>query len=102
MARKKKNYWYVLVMTNEGPKFVTEVDYHTKTAHWNELEKPLELGEVWAKDLTFGLMVNFYTAFAVCLPVEWDNQPYRYKDGHFTWTFDKEEDEESEKNDEEN
>ena len=96
MARKEKNYWYVLVLTNDGPVFVTSVDYHTKTAHWERLEKPLELGEYKAKDLTFGLTVNFYTAFAVCLPIERDSQPYRYKVGHFEWKFDNKEEESNE------
>ena len=88
---KKKNYWYVLVLTDDGPKFVTEVEYGTKTAHWDKLAKPLEMNEVCAKDLAFGLMCNMYVAFPVCLPIEWTNQPYRYEHGHFEWVENKEE-----------
>lgn len=87
MANKKKNYWYVLVLTNEGAKFVTKVEHHPKVAHWDEKEKPLELSESMAKDLAFGLMANFYLAYPVCAPIELDQQPYRYKEGHFKWVW---------------
>ena len=86
-GRKKQNYWYVLVLTNEGPKFVTKVEWQTKTAHWEKLEAPIELGETRAKDLTFGLMVNCYAAFAICSPIELDSQPYLYNLGQFEWKF---------------
>ena len=83
-TRKKKNYWYVIVMTDEGPKFVTSLgDHHT--AYWDEKEKPYEMSETWAKDVATGLMVNFFTAFPVCAPVEIDHQPYRYEKYHIEW-----------------
>lgn len=82
---KKQYYWYVLVITNDGAKFVTKTNYGNKTAEWNMLEKPLEMTQNAAKDLSFGLMVNFFQAYAVCSPIELSYQPYRYESGHFEW-----------------
>lgn len=90
MANKKKNFWYVLVMTETGPAFVTKVDRADKSAWWNKEENPLELGEFFAKDLAFGLQCNMHSAFAVCHPVEINYQPYMYKVGHLEWVSDKE------------
>lgn len=92
----KKNYWYVLVMTNYGAKFVTKINYSNRTAEWDGVEKPLEMDMNRAKDLAFGLMCNFNQAYPVCAPIELDNQPYVYADGHFKWVWNK--DEEKEKN----
>ena len=76
---KKKNHYYVLVFTNEGPVYVTDVDYSTKTASWDKLEKPLEMTKTAAEDLCFGLCCNFHNAVVVLQPVvEITNQPYRY------------------------
>lgn len=83
----KKNYWYVLVLTDGGPTFVTKVEYAGKTAFWDKSEKPLELGMEQAKDLAFGLRCNFYSAYPVCCPVEQTSQPYRYDAGHFEWVW---------------
>lgn len=88
---KKKNHWYVLVMTDEGPKFVTKINYSNKTAEWDVNEKPLEMSDSVAKDLAFGLMCNFLTAFPVCLPIEWDSHPYNYAEYHIEWVNNTEE-----------
>lgn len=85
MANTKKNYWYVLVMTDGGPVFVTSVNYSNKTARWNKDEKPLEMGMYQAKDLTLGLNLNFHQSFAICQPFELDNQPYRYDHWRIKW-----------------
>lgn len=82
---KKQNYYYVLVMTNNGPVFVTSVDNSDKTAYWDKNEKPLEMGRYWAEDLTMGLGCNGYAAFTVYTKWELDNQPYRYNMGQFVW-----------------
>ena len=80
----KKNYWYVIVMTDDGPKFVTGLgDHHT--AYWDENEKPYELSETWAKDIAKGLLLNWFTAFPVCSPIELDKQPYNYKKYRIKW-----------------
>lgn len=77
---KKKNYYYVLVFTNNGPKFVTKCDWERREAHWDVNEKPLELGKSVAEDLTFGLRCNMYTAFTVYLPYEISSHGYNYED----------------------
>lgn len=87
MGRKKTNYWYILVLTNEGPKFLTSIDYKYKDAEWDMLKAPLELDEGQAKELAFGLMVNFHQAYPVCSPVELKNQPYFYDKGKFKWEW---------------
>ena len=93
---KKKNYWYVLVLTSEGAKFVTKINYSDKTAEWDGVAKPLEMDMSRAKDLAFGLMCNFHQAYPVCSPIELDAQPYYYSKGHFEWKW-TEDDKESEK-----
>jgi len=80
---KKKNYWYVLVMTEEGPKFVTGTEYHT--AFWDKEKAPEELGKYWAEDICRGLLLNGYLAYTVCMPIELDTQPYNYGKGKFEW-----------------
>ena len=94
MATKKKNHYYVLVMTNEGPKFVTKVNYGDKTAEWNYKEKPLELDKLWAEDLVLGLNLNMHLAFLVCQKWEIESQPYRYEIGKLKWEEREEEDKE--------
>ena len=91
---KKKNFWYVLVLANGGPTFVTAVNHSNKTAHWNKSEAPLEMEMFWAKDLALGLMLNFHMAYVVCSPIEIKEQPYRYEKGHFEWQWDEESPEE--------
>ena len=85
MANKKQNYYYVLVMTNGGPVFVTSVDRVNKIAKWNADEKPLEMGKYWAEDLTMGLNLNWNLAYTICSKFELDTQPYMYGVGGFEW-----------------
>ena len=82
---EKKNYWYVLVFTNNGPKYVTSVNYADKTAGWDELEKPYEFNKSTAQDLALGLTLNMHFANSVCVPYKIENQPYRYDFGGFEW-----------------
>ena len=74
----KKNFWYVLVMSDNGPVFVTSVNYGCKEAHWNKEEKPLEMTKQQAQELSIGLTLNFHNAFSVCNPFELNCQPYLY------------------------
>ena len=76
----KKNYYYVLVMTNHGPVFVTGIP-ERRTAQWDKLEKPMEFSRDYARDVTIGLCVNGHMAYTVCQPYELNNQPYRYELG---------------------
>lgn len=92
--RKEENFWYVLVMTDDGPKFVTSVSYQDKTAHWDGTKKPLKFESgARASDLALGLNLNLYLAYVVCQPFEIDSQPYLYKNGHFNWSYNNEEEE---------
>lgn len=84
MANKKTHY-YVLVFTAEGAKYVTKINNADRTAEWNKDEKPLEMTKERANELMIGLTWNCHSAQVVASPVELDNQPYRYNDGHFEW-----------------
>lgn len=92
---QKKNYWYVLVMTEGGPVFVTSVDYSPKVAHWDKTEKPMEMGKYRAEDLALGLNLNGHLAFPVCTGVETDFQPYNYKNYHIEWVENEKEEEDN-------
>ena len=86
MATKKtKKHYYVLVMTEAGPKFVTKINYGDKTAEWDYKEKPLELDKFWAEDLVLGLNLNYNQAYLICQNWEIENQPYRYDDYKIQW-----------------
>ena len=92
MANKKKNYWYVLVLSAKGgPTFVTAVHHANKTAEWNKKEPPLEMEMFWAKDLALGLLLNFTTALPVCSPIQLTDHMFNYNKGHFEWQWDEEE-----------
>ena len=41
---KKNYYFYVLVITDDGPVFVTEISNSDRTAMWDMTKPPLELG----------------------------------------------------------
>ena len=43
---KAQNHFYILVFTEDGPIYVTSLDYANRNAHWEKLEKPLEISEV--------------------------------------------------------
>lgn len=88
----KKNYWYVVVMTDNGPVFVTGVNNMERTAYWNKDQKPLELGKEYAQSLATGLMLNFHFALPVCNTFELTEQCYNYKYGHFEWLKNEEQD----------
>ena len=81
---KKKNYWYVIVMTNNGAVFVTGTGNH-HTATWNRKEKPREFGKEYAEEIAFGLTLNGHLAYAVETRYEVTTQPYRYNEGNFYW-----------------
>lgn len=82
---KKQNYYYVQVMTEHGPVFVTGIDNKTKTARWDATGKPLEMGKYMAEDLTLGLNCNFTFALTVLSKFELETQPYMYDRGEFRW-----------------
>ena len=79
----KKNYYYVMVCTNEGPKFVTGTEGNW--ANWDIDKPPKELGRKYAKEIARGLCWNLYTAYVVVS--EWDLtvHPYNYNDYEFSF-----------------
>ena len=86
MAKKQKEYWYVLVMTMEGAKFVTSVNLNDNTAKYDGNEKPKRMiDKEDASYLAIGLTVNGMWSFPVCTGYEIDKQPFRYDLGHFVW-----------------
>ena len=58
-------FYYVVVATEDGAKFVTKTDYATKTAYWDSKEKPLAFTKTQADDLALCLSINFYPAFTL-------------------------------------
>ena len=94
MANSKKYHYYVMVMTNEGPKYVTGIgDHHT--AYWNEEKKPMEFSSAsYAEDVYVGLCMNFFTAVLVKSRFEIDHHPYNYAD--YDLKFEKKDKEEAE------
>ena len=84
MATKKKTWYYVIVFTEEGPKYVTgEGDHHT--AYWDKLEAPKEMSKEYARGMVIGLLWNGYNAQLVASPIELDRQPFLYDRGNFEW-----------------
>lgn len=89
----QKNWYYILVLTNTGPVFVTGIPgYHQ--AKWDRLEKPMSFPKTRAEDITLGLNANCYTSYVVCSKWELDYQPYLYSHGEFKWVEKEREDEE--------
>ena len=60
-----KYFYYVIVATENGGKFVTKTDYATKTAYWDSNEKPLAFSKTQADDLALCLTLNFHLAFTL-------------------------------------
>ena len=60
-----KYFYYVVVATEDGAKFVTKTDYATKTAYWDSKEKPLAFSKTQADDLALCLTLNFHLAFVL-------------------------------------
>ena len=60
-----KYFYYVIVATEDGGKFVTKVDNATKTAYWDSNEKPMSFNKSYADDLALCLTLNFHLAFTL-------------------------------------
>ena len=79
MATSKKNHYYVLVFTDNGPVYVTSVNNATSWARWDKNEVPKAFPKYYAEDLVFGLRCNCFQAVLVTSTVKLDSQPYNYK-----------------------
>lgn len=82
---KAKNYWYVLVFAEDGPKFVTKIDNASKTAYWNTEETPLPMTRDEATWMSRAFAVNGILAVAVSSFYELSSHMYQYDKGHFEW-----------------
>ena len=78
MANNKKYHYYVLVMTEEGPKYVTSILPH-HMAEWKTEDKPLEMSASYAEDVYIGLCLNLFTAVLVKSRFEIERHPYNYR-----------------------
>ena len=58
MATKKTNHYYVLVFADNGPAYVTSVNYAEKSARWEKDKVPKEFSKSEAESLVFGLRCN--------------------------------------------
>lgn len=85
-----KKYWYVLVMTDHGAVFVTDIDKNTNMAEWDKMKSPCRFSKQMAEELSIGLRCNGNTAYAVESTLEDERQPYLYKFGQFEWKEKKE------------
>ena len=74
----KKNHYYVLVFAENGPAYVTSVNYADRTARWEKDKAPVELSKANAESLVIGLLCNFDNAVVVASPIELERQPYNY------------------------
>ena len=88
---KRKNYYYVLVMTDSGPTFVTSIP-ERNWANYDKLEKPMEFGSKdYAQEVANGLCLNFQLAYMVNSNYEIPGQPYLYSKGQLKWEWNSEE-----------
>lgn len=84
---KAKYHYYVLVITNHGPVFVTSIP-ERNYARWDATETPLELSKGSAEDIAMGLNLNGYTARVVYTQhFEQMHQLYRYGEGQLEWKW---------------
>ena len=88
---EKKNYWYIMVLQDYGPVFVTGFP-ERNTAEWDRYKKPIHMSATYAKDVAWALRLNGYQAYAVCHTYEIGGQPYRYDMGKFKWEWKEKED----------
>lgn len=85
MHKPKKNYWYILVLTETGPAFVTSMN--GSTCMWEKDKVPVEYGRQIAEETAWALRLNGYVAYAVSITYELGSQPYRYDLGKYKWIW---------------
>lgn len=76
----KKKHYYILVFTDNGPKYVTDI-LPNKYAEWCDTEKPLEFSTYdSARSICTGLNLNFNLSQVVTSEWVIESQPYNYAD----------------------
>lgn len=80
-----KKYYYVLVFTSNGPKFVTDTSYNT--AKWDINKSPLCFPSAKiVSEIALGLTANGHYAVGCCSRFEIDGHPYNYNDYEINFT----------------
>lgn len=74
---KNKNHYYILVFTNGGPVYVTNI-LPDKVAEWKNTDTPMEFTKERAEDICVGLNLNLSLAQVVVSKWKLETQPYRY------------------------
>lgn len=91
----KKNHYYVLVLTENGPVFVTSVPERNWCV-WDKNEAPRDFGsKSYAEEIAWGLRMNGFQAYMITLDYEIGGQPFRYDLGDFQWVWNKDKKEEN-------
>lgn len=88
MSNPRKKHYYVLVLTDEGPVFMTQINRDNKTVEYKQNQPPLEVTKIVAEDIAMGLRANLICAFAVTSTVSMLKQLFKYEKGHFEWIND--------------
>jgi len=84
MANSKKKWYYVLVFTNNGPKYLTGFGEHNM-AYWDEEKKPLALTKSYAESVVYGLSLNLFQSVVATSLYELEQQPYAYDRFSINW-----------------
>lgn len=87
-AKAKKYYYYIVVFTSTGPRYVTGIGEHN-TAYWELDKEPMQFSKEYGRNIVLGLVLNFWNAGLVELPIDINCHPYNYKD--YTIKFEKKE-----------
>ena len=62
---KTKYFYYVIVLSEDTAKFITNMDNLTKIARWEKDKEPLPLTKSTAEDLAYCLSLNFHPAYVL-------------------------------------
>ena len=71
MAQKSEQYVIGILSSYKDRteiKYVTSVQIESKVAHWEDGKEAMAFSKDYAKDLSFGLCVNGYTAIVMIKP----------------------------------
>ena len=81
---KSEEYYYILVFTDKGPKFVTESDICMLECRWDGVT-PKQFEREDAAYMALILTRNGNYAVAIYSLYEIDTQPFDYEKGYFEW-----------------
>ena len=81
MSRVKANkyYYYIVVFTVSGPRYVTGIGEHN-TALWELDKEPMQFSKEFGRNVVLGLTLNFWNCGLVEVPIDLHSHPYNYND----------------------